>query len=125
MQPTALTQRALVAATGQVALHALLNAASLAFLHDHRIQGAALFPGAGMFEMACVTGATLCTEGARKLPGLLGASIAAPLVLQESVQVGSIQDTQTCSDVVGRLIHITRYVTRFIVQAHSESMRFE
>lgn len=67
-----------IARQGQALFQSKLSRAALAFFMDHQIQDTALFPGAGMFDMACTACKNLsgdCSLGF----ALLEASIAAPL----------------------------------------------
>jgi acyl transferase domain-containing protein len=57
-----------------------LSKAPLAFLWDHRVQSAAIMPGAAYFEMAAAAGRTLLRL-AEPCVALTGAAIAAPLRL--------------------------------------------
>ena len=47
------------------------------------MQGTALFPGAGMFDMACSAALTLLPDKWAGSAGLLGASIASPFPMKE------------------------------------------
>ena len=47
------------------------------------MQGTALFPGAGMFDMACLAAQTLLPKEFAASTGLLGASIASPFPMKE------------------------------------------
>lgn len=51
------------------------------YLHDHRIQGQVLLPGAAMFEMSCAAARCMNTSALPSL--LLGVSISAPCVLED------------------------------------------
>lgn len=51
------------------------------FLHDHRIRGQVLLPGAAMFEMSCA--AASCMNKSSLPTLLLGVVISAPLVLED------------------------------------------
>ena len=82
-QARAVVQRAVAVSGAQVSFQTLLSQPSLGFLLDHRIQGAALFPGASMFDMACSAAAALHSSWESSCGGLLAAAIAAPLVMQE------------------------------------------
>ena len=68
-------------AAGKVAMAARLGSASMAYLHDHQVQGRALCAGAAMFEMAAAAGASLLPASSGPRLILVGASIAAPCQL--------------------------------------------
>lgn len=72
--------RASSPAKGQVSFACNLQKSALAFLQDHYIQGTALFPGAGMFDMA-LSAADCLSEN--KEFALMGVSIAQPLPMTE------------------------------------------
>ena len=65
-----------------VSFQTVLSRAALAFSLDHQIQGVALFPGAGMFDLASSACLALSGDGSTASFGLLGATIAAPLAMQ-------------------------------------------
>lgn len=84
--------------TEQIGFQTSLSRSAMAFFMDHRIQGAALFPGAGMFDMACSAGAALNVGHSK--PALLRATIAAPLVMERAATI-LLSCTITC--VAGRV----------------------
>ena len=61
------------------------------YLHDHRIQGRALLPGAAMFEMAAAAARCMSTHSADSL--LVGVSISAPLPLSNPGQAAAAEHT--------------------------------
>lgn len=67
------------------------------YLHDHRIQGRALLPGAAMFE-ACAAAAR-CMSAASASSLVVGVSISAPLAL--SAAPGGAQHLLLCSASLG------------------------
>jgi hypothetical protein len=65
-----------------------LNHPALAGLWDHRVNGAAIMPGAGFFETAVAAAATL-TKVANARVALTTATIAAPLPLPKPAEAAS------------------------------------
>ena len=65
-----------------ISFHTKLSRPALAFFLDHQIQGTALFPGAGMFDMACSASLPLSGDNSNADIALLGATIASPLTMQ-------------------------------------------
>ena len=69
-------QKASAIARSQLVFSCKLAQPAMAFFLDHRIQGAALFPGAGMFDMGLSAADCIAGEGSSLL---VGVSIAQPL----------------------------------------------
>ena len=69
------------AARGKIAMSTRLGSASMAYLHDHQVQGRALCAGAAMFEMGAAAGASLLPASSGPRLILSEASIAAPCQL--------------------------------------------
>ena len=92
-----------------------LSRPALAFFMDHQIQGTALFPGAGMFDMACSACLTMSGDNSAANLALLGATIASPLTMQaaeEKLLIGTIQpskglvEVQSQADYKMRQVHL-------------------
>lgn len=75
----ALVATAAALGSRQVAIHAELAAPEASYLWDHCVAGKALLPGAGLFELAAASAATLLL--AAGIAALAGVTIPAPLVL--------------------------------------------
>ena len=99
----------------QATFHTKLSRPVLAFLLDHQIQGAALFPGSGMFDMAA--SACQCLAGGHEAGrfALLAASIAAPLPMRAAEEkllicnihsVKGLVDIQSQAGQAGRQSHL-------------------
>ena len=69
------------AAVGKLAMTARLGSATMAYLHDHQVQGRALCAGAAMFEMGAAAGASLLPASSGTRLVLSRASISAPCQL--------------------------------------------
>ena len=69
------------AAAGKLAMTARLGSASMAYLHDHQVQGRALCAGAAMFEMGTAAGASLLPASSGTRLVLSRASIETPCQL--------------------------------------------
>jgi hypothetical protein len=78
-----LAERAARAGAAGVVLQARLGAPQLAYLWEHRVNGRALFPGAGYLEMCAAAARALQGGGSGSQLLLASVSIPAPLLLPE------------------------------------------
>lgn len=84
-----------------------LGASSQAYLHDHQVQGRAIFPAAAMLEMALAVGRNFSGSSVQR--ALVGASIMAPLslVAKQSVTLTCCLDYSCGSLVLSSLLPST------------------
>jgi 3-oxoacyl-(acyl-carrier-protein) synthase/acyl carrier protein len=79
---THLLDRCTAARPGVVTVQADLGKPTLGYLKDHRVRGRALFPAAGMLELASAAAAAALQPHTVETLALGGVAISAPLVLQ-------------------------------------------
>ena len=104
LKPHHLIERALAPARGTAEGVVTLRRSMHAYLWDHRVQGQALFPGAGFFETAAAFGAMLRGGSACALTGV---SIPMPLALPDREDSSTPTVTMTCSASYGTgAVHI-------------------
>ena len=100
---------------GKAVFQTRLNRATLAFFIDHQVQGQALFPGAGMFDMACSAArASFADPVPASGFALLAASIAAPLPVHTAEQ----QDLLCALDFQQGTVDVQSYSARKMHQTH-------
>lgn len=89
-------------ATQQLAFSVPLGRPPLAFLWDHRVNGAAIMPGAGYLELAAAAASTLTRlDGAAV--AVVGAAITAPLVLPAAADAAAVVVAAEVGLVTGEL----------------------
>jgi acyl transferase domain-containing protein len=82
--PHALLSEAVAGAAGGVTVAARMCSASLAFLWDHRVAGRALFPGAGVLELASAAARVALSAPVQSVcAALADVAVPAPLLLPD------------------------------------------